>query len=127
MRYLLDTNVLLWWLEDNKKLRFSVRKIIQSKENQILISVVNGIEISIKSRLGKLPLKTSVKRIFEVSNFLVLDVNVKHLFELDKLSIHSGHKDPFDRILISQAKVENLTLITSDSKIWKYKISMLKA
>lgn len=86
----------------------------------------SGIEISIKNRLGKLPLKTTLNRIFEASGFAVLDINSNHLFEFDKLPIHPGHKDPFDRILISQAKVENLTLITSDPKIWKYKIPVLK-
>lgn len=127
MKYLLDTNILLWWLEDNKKLKTSVRSIIKDSKNQILISVSSGIEISIKNKLGKLPLKTTLNRIFEASHFAVLDINLNHLFELNKLPFYTDHKDPFDRILISQAKVEKLTLITSDSKIWKYKVPVLKA
>lgn len=127
MKYLLDTNILLWWLNDDKKLKASARKIIQARENQILISVVNGIEISIKNRLGKLPLRTTLNKIFQASNFDILNIDVNHLLLFDRLPPHPKHKDPFDRILISQAKTENLTLITSDPKIWKYKISLLKA
>lgn len=120
MRYLLDTHILLWWLNDDKKLKSTVSKVIQDKKNQIFISVVSGIEISIKNRSGKLPLKTTVKQIFKIAGFEVLDINLSHLLEFDKLSGY--HKDPFDRILVSQAKVENLVLITSDEKIWKYDV-----
>lgn len=125
MRILLDTHVFLWALEGNKKLKDSIRRIIEDPKNQILVSVVNGIEISIKSRKEKLKLKTTLKRMFEISGFEILNINFNHLLALDKLPLH--HKDPFDRILISQSKVENLTLITSDIKIWKYDLKLLKA
>ncbi|TSC90264.1 MAG: PilT domain-containing protein [Microgenomates group bacterium Gr01-1014_5] len=125
--YLLDTNILLWWVDDNKRLKRSIYKVIQDKNNQILVSVVSAIEISIKNNLGKLPLKTSLERIFEGSEFEVLDIGLSHALELNRLPLHSGHRDPFDRVLISQAKAEKLTLITSDEKIWKYKLSILKA
>ena len=127
MRYLLDTSVLLWWMDDDQKIKPPVYKIIRDKNNQVLVSVVSATEISIKNRAGKLPLKTSMKHIFELSGFEVLDINLNHIIEFDKLSSRKDHKDPFDRILISQAKAENLTLITSDPKIWKYKVSLLKA
>lgn len=125
MRILLDTHVFLWALEGNKKLKDSVRRIIENPKNQILVSVVNGIEISIKSRKEKLKLKTTLKKMFEISGFEILNINFNHLLELDKLPLH--HKDPFDRILIAQALAENLTLITSDQKIWKYKLPLIKA
>lgn len=127
MRYLLDTNILLWWLEDDKRLKNPIRQIIGNEANQIQISIVSGLEISIKNKLGRLPLKTKVKDIFKISGFLILDINLNHVTELDKLPLHKNHKDPFDRILISQANAENLTLITSDQKIWKYKVSLIKA
>ncbi len=127
MRYLLDTNVLLWWLDGDKRLKSSIRQIINSQANQIYISVVSGLEISIKHRLGKLPLKTTVKKIFEISDFNILNVSLEHVVEFDKLSLQKDHKDPFDRILISQTKVENLTLVTTDPKILRYKLSLLKA
>ncbi|MBI3290231.1 type II toxin-antitoxin system VapC family toxin [Candidatus Microgenomates bacterium] len=127
MRYLLDTNILLWWLDDDRKLKPLVRNVIQDKKNQILISIISGIEISIKNKLGRLPLKTNVKRIFEKSGFDILSVNLDHILKFDKLPIHKDHKDPFDRILIAQASEEKLTLITSDNKFQKYKLSLLKS
>jgi|SRR3989344_3332600 len=125
MRYLLDTNILLWWLEDDQKLKSSIRAEIQDQRNQIFISIVSGIEISIKNRSGKLPLKTTLHKIFEATDFIVMDINLEHLFELDKLALHSNHKDPFDRMLIAQAVAENCTLITNDPKITKYKLSTI--
>lgn len=127
MKYLLDTHTFIWWLEGNKKLKISVRKILEASENQILVSVVSGIEISIKLRSRKLNIFTTVKKMFEISGFEVLNIDLNHVLEFNRLPSYPDHKDPFDRILISQAKVENLTLITSDPKIWNYKIPMLKA
>ena len=127
MRYLLDTNIFLWWLDDDKRLKDSIQKIIKNKENQIFVSVVSGWEISIKHHAGKLPIKTTIKTMFDVAGFKIVDIILSHILELDKLPVYKGHKDPFDRILISQAKVENLKLITSDQKIWKYQIPVIKA
>lgn len=127
MKYLVDTHVFIWWLEGNKKLKNSIRKIIEDKENQVLVSVASGIETSIKRKSRKLKLKTTLKRMFKIAGFEILSVNLDHVLELNKLPIHKDHRDPFDRILISQTKVENLTLITSDPKIWKYKVTILKA
>lgn len=122
--YLLDTNIFLWWLHGDRKLADSVRKLISNPVNRIMVSVVSGWEISIKHSAGKLPLKTTLKRCFEISEFEVLSISLNHVLRLEKLPLH--HKDPFDRLLISQAKAENLTLITSDEKIWKYKVDVLK-
>lgn len=127
MKCLLDTHTFIWWLEGNKKLKISIRKILESSENQILVSVMSGIEISIKSRSRKLNTNTTVQKMFEVSGFQVLNIDFNHVLEFNRLPVHPDHKDPFDRILISQAKVENLTLITSDEKIWRYELSLLKA
>lgn len=127
MRYLVDTHVFIWWLEGNKKLKNSIRKIVEDKENQVLVSVVSGIETGIKRKSRKLKLRTTLKRMFKIAGFEILSVNLDHVLELNKLPIHKDHGDPFDRILISQAKVEDLTLITSDPKIWKYKIDLIRA
>ena len=127
MRYLVDTHIFVWWLTDDRKLKTSTRKIIGNKENQITASVVSGIEVGVKARTRRLKLKTTVKKMFEISGFKALDVNLSHVLELEKLPLHKDHKDPFDRLLIAQAKAEHLTLITADEKIWKYDISLLKA
>lgn len=127
MKYLLDTNIFLWSLNDDKRLKRQVRKILEDPLNEIFASVVNGWEISIKHRIGKLPLKTTLFECFEKSSFNILSINLNHILQLDKLSLYRKHKDPFDRLLIAQAKAENLILITSDPKIWRYKIALFKA
>lgn len=127
MRYLIDTHIFIWWLTNDKKLETFIREIIENKENQIVVSVASGIEVNVKIRTRKLKLKTTVKTMFEISGFKALEINLNHILELDKLAWRKDHKDPFDRILISQARVENLTLITSDEKIWKYDVPLLKA
>lgn len=123
MHYLLDTNIFLWSLNDDRRLKHNIRKILKDPLNEIYVSVASGWEISVKHRLGKLPLKTTLLECFRKSTFKVLNINLEHILQLDKLPSH--HKDPFDRILISQAKVENLTLITSDQKFRKYRLSII--
>jgi len=125
VHYLLDTNIFLWWLNGDRKLKDNVKREITDPNNFIFISVANAWEISIKHRAGKLPLKTSLKKCFEISDFQVLNLNLEHILVLDKLPLL--HKDPFDRMLIAQAIHEKAALITSDDKIEKYKIDILKA
>lgn len=123
MRYLLDTHIFVWWLNNDKRLKSSVREKIQDDTNQIFVSAASALEMSIKRSRGKLRLKTTVKRSFEISGFEVLNINLSHAVQLEKLPLY--HKDPFDRILIAQAKVERFTLMTDDPKIKRYKISTL--
>lgn len=125
MRYLLDTNIFLWWLNDDKQLKSTIRKLIFDPKNIIYVSVVSGLEMSIKHKIGKLPLKTSIKKCFDISQFEVVPLSLEHALTMDTLPLL--HKDPFDRILIAQSMAENLTLITSDEKIWKYPVKVLRA
>lgn len=125
MRYLLDTHIFLWSLNNHSKLKDSVRKILVDPKNLIFVSVVSTWEVSIKLKTHPgFKLKTSIKEAFEISGFEILPVSFEHALGVQKLSLH--HKDPFDRMLIAQAKVEKLTLITHDKKIWKYDVSILK-
>jgi len=124
MNYLLDTQIFLWWLAKDKKLKESIKKIIADPQNTIYVSVTNAWEISIKYKIGKLPLKTTLEKCFEVTKFPIININLQHILQLDKLPLI--HKDPFDRLLIAQSMIENLTLITSNPKIWQYKIDLLK-
>ena len=122
MNYLLDTHIFLWWLNDDKNLKKSLRNIISDPKNRIYVSVINGWEISIKNKLGKLPLKTTLKECFEVSGFEVLSIGLNHILTLDKLPLI--HNDPFDRLLIAQAMTENLILLTDDRKMEKYEVKI---
>ena len=118
MRYLVDTHVFLWWLAGDKKLPDSFRSVIENPQNQVFISVASFWEISIKTKQGKLPLKTTLLECFRKSAFETLDIKSSHVLTLDRLQMY--HKDPFDRILIAQAKTEKLTILTVDPKIRKY-------
>jgi len=121
--YLLDTQVLLWWLSDNKRLTPKIKKIIHNPNNLILYSTASIWEISIKRNIGKLTLKVSLKKLINSIPFQVLPIKNQHILKLDKLP--AIHKDPFDRILIAQAKTEKAVLITADAKISKYKLPTL--
>lgn len=124
-KFLLDTHILLWWLEDDKKLKKDIKNLIVEERNQIFVSVVSFWEISIKNRKDKLPLKTNLKTIIKESKFNIVNITPDYVLAADSLS--KIHKDPFDRMLIAQAKTEKLKLITADPKIWRYKISITKA
>lgn len=126
MKYLLDTHIFLWSLNNDKKLKDFVKDILTNPENVIYTSVISAWEISIKLKTHPgFKLRTSIREAFAVSKFEILPVSFEHSLEVHKLPLY--HKDPFDRLLIAQAKAEKLTLITSDSKIWKYKIPVIKA
>jgi len=126
MKYLLDTHIFLWWLNGNKRLRRETKNIIANPTNSIYVSIVSAWEIATKLKANpNFKLKTSLKRCFEISEFELISLTLNHIFQLEKLPLI--HNDPFDRILISQAKAEKLTLITSNKKIGKYKVRLLKA
>ena len=121
MKYLLDTNIFLWWLDGDSRLSKEYSEIINNPNHIKLISVVSVWEIIIKVRLGKFPLSIPVEKILEKSEFDLLSVELKHVLELGKLP--GIHKDPFDRILVAQAKVEECTLLSSDKLLKKYNVS----
>lgn len=122
MDYLLDTQVFIWWMEENKKLPASVKSIIDDPLNNIFLSVVTPWEIVIKIKAKKLKVPKNFAEFIMNGVFKVMPIQVAHVLGVEKLP--SYHKDPFDRILISQATVENLTLVTSDQKFRKYNLSL---
>lgn len=118
MKYLLDTHILIWWAENNKKLKLQYKKIIADGNNMIFVSVASVWEIIIKTKLKKIKLDVPINKIIEKYNFHILDINIDHILELNKLKDY--HKDPFDRLLITQSIIENLTLLTDDRLINQY-------
>ncbi|OGM20750.1 hypothetical protein A2714_03660 [Candidatus Woesebacteria bacterium RIFCSPHIGHO2_01_FULL_38_9] len=123
MKYLLDTHVFIWWLEADQRLSQNLKRIIDNPNNIKFVSVATFWEIIIKVHTKKLFLKTPVKNILKNFEFETLEINLKHVLGLEKLPDY--HKDPFDRMLIAQAKVEDCTLITNDPKIQKYKVKIV--
>lgn len=125
MNYLLDTHIVLWWLNDSKKLKPSIRTIITTSENNIFTSSASIWEISIKRALGKLKAPENTLEKINESDFQLLSVTARQAWQVQQLPFH--HKDPFDRLLIAQAQLEHLSIITADHIFQKYSVSVVLA
>lgn len=124
MKYLLDTHIFIWAMEKNKRLTQDIKAIISDPNHKVFVSIATVWEIILKKRKG-LKIPKDIVGGIQKSNFILLPIDVNHVLGVEKLP--NFHKDPFDRILISQAKAERLTLITCDPKIKKYKLSLISA
>lgn len=121
MNYLLDTHTFLWFLEGNVSLSSKARAIIENSKNINFISIASIWEVAIKMSLGKLKLEVSLENLkSEIlnNNFEILPLDFEHILELTRLE--EIHKDPFDRIIISQAISENCIVISKDSNFELY-------
>lgn len=125
MRYLLDTHVFIWWMERNSQLSKNIFNLLNNPQNKIFLSVASIWEIVIKKAKKKLKTPRDVEGGIKASGFIPIDIEMLHILGIEKLPMY--HNDPFDRIIISQAKIERLTLVTDDKKIWIYNLSLLKA
>ena len=116
MRYLIDTHVFLWWVFDDPKLCASARNIIKNPNNSILVSSASAWEIATKHRIGKMPeaemLLHRYQEILNKLNFSALPITTEHALRAGQLNIE--HRDPFDRMLMAQAELESLPIITYD-------------
>ena len=122
MNYLLDTHTFLWFLDGNTNLSKKARSAIENSDNTNFISIASIWEIAIKMSLGKLKLDVKVEDLkteIVKSNFEILPLDFEHIIELSRLE--EIHKDPFDRIIISQAISEIHTIISKDSNFGLYK------
>ena len=126
MKLLLDTHAFIWWDSEPQALSQRVLMLCQDPENELLVSVVSLWEIQIKSHLGKvrlrLPLAELVQAQQEANGMSVLPISPSHVYALDELPPY--HKDPFDRLLVAQAKVEKLRLISNDEIEKKYPVEV---
>ena len=124
MRLLLDTHAFLWWIVADKQLSSVARATIQDPHNEIFFSTVSSWEISIKASLGKLVIPDSPRQFFRQqlrnNRFQILPITVEHTVAIYQLPHH--HRDPFDRLLIAQCHVEQLSLITNDQLIHQYAV-----
>jgi PIN domain nuclease of toxin-antitoxin system len=120
--FLLDTHILLWFLENDSKLSGQVREVITNPEILIFVSAISAWEISIKQSLGKLIAPSNLEEALRFSRFEVLSMTLAHGIKVADLPLH--HKDPFDRMLIAQALVEGLTIITVDQKFKFYDVPL---
>ena len=129
MNLLLDTQTLLWWREGSRRLGPRARAAIEYRAVAVRVSAVSAWEIAIKLQSGRLKLREPLERwmpaAVEGSGFGTLAVTMTHAIAVASLPIH--HADPFDRLLIVQAQIENLTIVTSDTAFGRYDVTILDA
>jgi PIN domain nuclease of toxin-antitoxin system len=126
MNYLLDTHVVIWFLNGDKLLSNKARKAIESDEAINYISLASLWEIAIKINLDRLSIKVpfeSLKKEFDKNSFQLLPITFNDTVVVSKLEFH--HRDPFDRLLISQSLVNDYTLISKDKEFSEYNIKLL--
>lgn len=122
VRLLIDTHILLWCLTDDPALPRDVRSVLASGINDVVVSAVSIAEVSIKSSLGKLSVPGNIAVAGRDAGFAELPFTGAHAVELGRLPWH--HRDPFDRMLIAQARVERLTLISVDNRFRDYDVEL---
>jgi PIN domain nuclease of toxin-antitoxin system len=121
VKLLLDTHILLWWLRDNPKLGAQTRRVIADPRAEPIVSIATFWELSIKARIGKLDEFGSLLMAKATSEgFGILQLQPRHLAMLEGLVKIPGHNDPFDHLIVAQAKAENAMLITGDKQLRCY-------
>ncbi|MFO1433114.1 MAG: type II toxin-antitoxin system VapC family toxin [Candidatus Competibacteraceae bacterium] len=125
MKLLLDTHVLLWWLDDNPMLTEAVRTAVGERHATVFVSAATVWEIAIKQAIGKLETPGDLEAAIAASRFEPLPITFSHAVAAGKLPRH--HDDPFDRMLIAQSQIERLTLVTHDKRLGAYGTSILWA
>ncbi|MBN1523469.1 MAG: type II toxin-antitoxin system VapC family toxin [Spirochaetales bacterium] len=123
MNLLLDTHIILWWLDDDPLLSEKYRQAVSDTENVCLVSAASIWEISIKSAIGKLEIPKNYIGILKEQGFFELPVLWEHADKARHLPFH--HTDPFDRMLVAQAMIDGLTILTIDKTIPQYKVQIL--
>ena len=125
MNILIDTHVLLWWLDDNPVLSDKARLPISDGGNLIFVSAAVIWEIRIKQSLGKLDIPPNFRQVLEQQPFEFLAIAIEHAYAVGELP--TIHRDPFDRMLIAQAKTEGFTILTRDPLFREYKVPLIQA
>lgn len=121
MKLLLDTQVVLWWTHDSRRLSNTARELVGDPRNEVLLSAVVAWEIAIKRALGKLNVRPGlVADLLTGGGATELAVGVAHATEVERLPMH--HRDPFDRMLVAQARIEGAVLVSSDASMRDYDV-----
>jgi PIN domain nuclease of toxin-antitoxin system len=127
VRLLLDTSVLLWWLEGRKRIRAATAELIAEPANDVFVSAVTAWEIAIKIGIGKLAAPPEpaawLPQELARNSFTPLPVSIEHALAVADLRRH--HTDPFDRLLIAQAKLNQLAIVTTDEKFAAYGVDVI--
>jgi len=124
VKVLLDTHALLWWLADDDQLGTKAREVIAHPDTEVFVSVVSLWETVVKVRVGKL--QADVAQVWEAilaGGFTLIDIGIAHLLELSAMPTH--HRDPFDHLLMAQAKVEGAVFLSEDRHVPSYGVQYM--
>lgn len=125
MRLLLDTHAYLWWLDDDPQLRPAARAAIEAPQSVVHVSAASIWEIAIKAQLGRIGLRNAdLTAEITANGFVELPIRAHHGQRAGALPRH--HDDPFDRMLIAQAEIERLLLVTRDRRLRAYGVELLE-
>jgi PIN domain nuclease of toxin-antitoxin system len=129
VNFLIDTHCWLWWLSEPERLNARARRWIADRQNAVFFSAASAWEIAIKAALGKLRLPESasnyVSSRVSAQGMVPLPINQRHALHLEAMPSH--HRDPFDRMLIAQAQIEALPILTADEHFLPYDVNVLWA
>lgn len=125
MQLLIDTHAFLWWNSDDRALGRHARVAITEPDNVVFVSAATTWEIATKRALGKLDMPGDIAGWVPANGFVELAIDIGHTVRSAELPFH--HRDPFDRLLIAQAQLEELTLVTNDPEVMKYDVHTLDA
>lgn len=125
MQYLLDTHVLLWWLTEPETIKPKAQDVIRNRSNHIFASSASFWEMAIKKSIGKLTLPHNLLEAVTAEHFKLLPITPEESLGVADLPLL--HSDPFDRLLIIQAKLNDLVIITKDAKIMEYPVVTIEA
>jgi len=127
MKLLLDTHVFLWWLSDPDRLSSTARERMVDSRNRLYFSAASSWEIAIKQGLGKIRFAGSITailpRAMQEQAVTPLPVEHVHAFHVTKLPLH--HRDPFDRMLVAQAQLETLAILSADPQLGAYDVEIV--
>ena len=124
-RFLLDSQVVLWWLDGADRLADRALDAISQTDVDVLVSVASVWELTIKASSGKLKIDGDLRQHLKEQWFQELPVTGDHAAEVGNLPLH--HSDPFDRLLVAQARCEDLTIVTADRTLSEYDVTILPA
>lgn len=127
MKVLLDTHTFLWWITDDNRLSSSAREIITNGDNELFLSAAAGWEIAIKAQLGRIKLPKEphsfIAEQLRLNSIQSIPIHMSHALHIYSLPNH--HRDPFDRMIVAQAQLEDLAILTMDSQIARYEIKVI--
>lgn len=123
MKLLLDTNVLIWFLQGSPRIGDEDRALIESGASEVSVSAVSVFEIATKAAIGKLPAPRDLAALVVAAGFRALPLGLHQAEVVRDLPLH--HRDPFDRLLVAQAQAEDLTLATADRQLSMYDVRTL--